>query len=276
MSMFRSARRTLFYVVLFALAVAWALPVLWALAASLRPFEYPLGKGSIWFAHTLTAANYARTASLAPFGHYYVNTVIVVTLTLAVQVVTITMAAYAFAHYEFPGKRVLFYAILLQMMIPTAALLVPNFATIRVLGLYNTRLAIALPFFGSAFGTFLMRQAFLAVPRSLVSAGILDGCSWWQLLVNVYLPPSMPTVTAFAISTISFHWNDFLWPLIITSSDHARPLTAGLVRFTQLGEIGAQWQLLSAATIMVAGPLFILFLVFQRRFIQSFVQSGLK
>lgn len=274
--MFRQARRALFYVVLFAIALAWAMPVLWALSASLRPFQYPLGRGSIWFSHTLTLANYQKTASLAPFGRYYVNTLIVVAMTLGVQIITITIGAYAFAHYDFPGKRLLFYIILLQMMIPTAALLVPNFATIRFFGLYNTRLAIAMPFFGSAFGTFLMRQAFLGVPRSLVAAGILDGCSWWQLLVNVYLPPSMPTVVAFAISSISFHWNDFLWPLIITSSDRARPLTAGLVRFTQLGEIGAQWQLLTAATIMVAGPLFVLFLVFQRRFIQSFVQSGLK
>ncbi len=274
--MFRKTKRALFYVVLFAIALAWAMPVLWALSASLRPFQYPLGRGSIWFSHTLTLANYQKTASLAPFGRYYVNTLIVVSMTLGVQIITITMAAYAFTHYDFPGKRLLFYAILLQMMIPTAALLVPNFATIRVFGLYNTRLAIAMPFFGSAFGTFLMRQAFLTVPPSLVSAGILDGCSWWQLLGHVYLPPSIPTVVAFAISSISFHWNDFLWPLIITSSDHARPLTAGLVRFTQLGEIGAQWQLLTAATIMVAGPLLVLFLIFQRRFIQSFVQSGLK
>ncbi|HUX20081.1 MAG TPA: carbohydrate ABC transporter permease [Spirochaetia bacterium] len=274
--MFKQARRIVFYLFLFALALSWALPVFWALAASLRPFQYPIARGNIWFSHTLTLANYAKTASLAPFGHYYLNTIIVVSLTLGVQVVTITMAAFAFVNYEFPGKKLLFYIVLLQMMIPTSALLVPNFATVRVLGLYNTRLAIAMPFFGSAFGTFLMRQAFLGVPRSLVAAGVLDGCSWWQLLVHVYLPPSLPTLTAFAISTISFHWNDFLWPLIITSSDHARPLTAGLVRFTQLGEIGAQWQLLTAATIMVAGPLFVLFLIFQRRFIQSFVQSGIK
>jgi sn-glycerol 3-phosphate transport system permease protein len=274
--MFRTIRHVVFYVLLFALAVAWALPVLWALAASLRPFASPIARGSIWFSHTLTLENYAHAASLAPFGHYYLNTVIVVVMTLAVQLVTITMAAFAFAHYRFPGQKLLFYVILLQMMIPTAALLVPNFSTIRFLGLYNTRLAIALPFFGSAFGTFLMRQAFLGVPESLVSAGILDGCSWRQLLVHVYIPPSLPTVTAFGISTISFHWNDFLWPLIITSNEHARPLTAGLVRFTQLGEMGAQWQLLTAATIMVAGPLFVLFLIFQRRFIQSFVQSGLK
>ena len=256
--------------------LVWAAPILWAVAASLRPFEFPLGSGSVWFSHRFTLANYVKVWSLAPFGRYFVNTLFVVTLTLAVQIITSTMAAFAFAHFKFRGQRLLFQLILLQMMIPTAALLVPNFATIRVLGLYNTRLAIALPFFGSAFGTFLIRQAFLGIPRSLVDAGTMDGCSWWQLLSHIYLPPSLAAITAFGISSISFHWNDFLWPLIITSSDQSRTLTAGLVRFTQLGEIGAQWQILTAATLLVAGPLLLAFLIFQKSFIESFVHSGIK
>ena len=161
-------------------------------------------------------------------------------------------------------------------MIPTTALLASNFATIRTLGLFDTRLAIAIPYFGSAFGTLLMRQAFLEVPRDLVDAGVMDGCSWWQLIVHVYLPPSVPALVAFGLSSATWHWNEFLWPLIITNSDSSRPLTAGLVRFTQLGEIGARWSLLSAATLMVVAPLFILFLIFQRRFIQSFLHSGIK
>jgi sn-glycerol 3-phosphate transport system permease protein len=170
---------------------------------------------------------------------------------LGVQLITITLAGFAFAHYEFHGRKILLFVILLQLMIPTTALLVPNFSTIRFLNLYDTRLAIAIPYFGSAFGAFLMRQAFLEVPHDLVDAGTIDGASWWQLLRHIYLPPTIPVLVA-------------------------RPLTAGLVRFTQLGEIGAQWSLLSAATLIVAAPLFIAFLVFQRRFIESFVHSGLK
>ena len=258
------------------LAALWAVPVLWAFAASLRPADEPIKRGDVWFGSTLTVENYSRAWSLAPFGQYYINTFAMVGMILGVQLITITLAAFAFAHYRFRGQKVLLYLILLQLMIPTTALLVPNFATIRSLGLYDTIFAIAIPYFGSAFGTFLMRQAFLEVPRDLVDAGIMDGCSWWQLLLYVYLPPSMPTLTAFALSSVSWHWNEFLWPLIVTKSDAARPLTAGLVRFTQLGEIGAQWSLLSAATLLVAGPLFVLFLIFQRRFIESFVHSGLK
>ncbi len=269
-------QRWLWTVLAWAMAALWAVPVLWAFAASLRPADEPIKRGDVWFGSALTLENYVKAWSLAPFGRYYINTFTIVTMILGVQLITITLAAFAFAHYRFRGQKVLLYLILLQLMIPTTALLVPNFATIRALDLYDTVIAIAIPYFGSAFGTFLMRQAFLEVPRDLVDAGIMDGCSWWQLLLYVYLPPSMPTLTAFALSSVSWHWNEFLWPLIVTKSDAARPLTAGLVRFTQLGEIGAQWSLLSAATLLVAGPLFVLFLIFQRRFIESFVHSGLK
>lgn len=258
------------------IAVLWVAPLAWALVASFRPASDPLGRGDVWFSFPLTFENYARAWSLAPFNLYYINTIYVVLLILGVQILTITLAAFAFAHYRFLGKRGFFFFILLQMMIPTTALLAPNFSTIRQLGLFDTRLAIAIPYFGSAFGTFLMRQAFLGVPGDLVDAGIIDGCTWWQLLRHIYLPPSIPTLIAFGLSSVSWHWNEFLWPLIITNSDKSRPLTAGLVRFTQLGEIGAQWSLLTAATLMVIAPLFIAFLIFQRRFIQSFLHSGIK
>ncbi len=258
------------------LALLWSVPVIWAIIASLRPANDPMSRGDVWFSNTITFENYTRAWSLAPFGQYYINTVVVVLLILAVQLITIVLAGFAFANYEFFGKGWIFFFVLLQMMIPTSALLAPNFSTIRILGLFDTRLAIAIPYFGSAFGTFLMRQAFMSVPRDLVDAGVIDGCSWWQLILNVYLPPSIPSLIAFGLSSATWHWNEFLWPLIITNSDKSRPLTAGLVRFTQLGEIGAQWSLLTAATLMVAAPLFITFLIFQRRFIQSFVHSGLK
>ena len=258
------------------LALTWATPILWTIVVSFRPLNEPLGRGDVWFGSRLTLENYAKAFELAPFGAYYRNTLAIVALILVVQLVTVTLAGFTLAHYRFRGKRRLFFFILLQLMIPAAALLVPNFATIRRLGLFDTILAVALPYFGSAFGTFLMRQAFLEVPRDLVDAGVIDGCSWWQLLWHVYLPPAMPTLVAFALSSVTWHWNEFLWPLVVTLTERSRPLTIGLVRFTQLGEIGARWTLLAAATMIVAGPLLILFLVFQRQFIRSFLHSGLK
>ena len=133
-----------------ALAIVWSIPVIWALVASFRPANDPISRGDIWFSHSLTFENYARAWSLAPFGQYYINTIVVVVIILAVQIVTIVLAGFAFANYEFFGKRWIFFFVLLQMMIPTSALLAPNFATIRVMGLFDTRLAIAIPYFGSA------------------------------------------------------------------------------------------------------------------------------
>ena len=272
----RRAGATLVNLMTAVLALLWSAPVIWALVASLRPASDPMGRGDVWFGHALTLENYQRAWSMAPFARYYLNTIILVVMIFAVQLLTITLAAFAFANYQFKGKKIIFFFVLLQMMIPTSALLAPNFSMIRRLGIFDTILAIGIPYFGSAFGTFLLRQAFLEVPRDLVDAGVIDGCSWWQLLWNIYLPPSMPALIAFGLSSIIWHWNEFLWPLIVTNSDTTRTLTAGLVRFTQLGEIGAQWSLLTAATLMVTAPLFIVFLVFQKRFIQSFLHSGIK
>jgi sn-glycerol 3-phosphate transport system permease protein len=262
--------------VLAVLAGLMTMPLVWAFLAALRPATEPFAAGNVFFGSRLSLENYEKALALAPFGQYYLNTMLQVVAILAVQVVTSSLAAFAFARHRFPGDRVLFTIVLLQMMIPTAALLVPNFSTIRVLGLYDSILGIALPFFGSAFGTFLLRQSFVSLPRDLVDAAAIDGCRWDQELRFVFLPNARSALAAFALSSLSFHWNDFLWPLVVTQSDAVRPLTAGLVRFTQLGEIGAQWGLLSAATMIVTLPLFVVFVVFQKQFVRGYLTSGLK
>jgi sn-glycerol 3-phosphate transport system permease protein len=257
-------------------AVAAVVPTVWAFCASFRPPAEPFSAGNVFFGSSLSLDNYAKALALAPFAQYAWNTVLQVGAIVVVQLVSAGLAAFAFARYRFAGDRVLFLVILTQMMIPSAALLVPNFATIRALGLYDTILGVALPFFGSAFGTFLLRQSFLAIPRDLADAASIDGCRWDQELRHVFLPNARAAVAAFVLSSVSWHWNDLLWPLVITQSETARPLTAGLVRFTQMGEIGAQWGLLSAATMLVALPLLILFLVFHKAFVRGYLSSGLK
>lgn len=267
------------------ICLLWIVPIVWAVIVSFRPPGDTLGIGDVWFSDSLSTESYTTAVRLAPFfpeiedgelsNSYYINTIQYVALTLGVQLITVPLAAFAFVHYQFRGKQVLFYIILMQMMIPTAILLVPNFTTIRNLGLYDTTLAIAMPYFGSAFGTFLMRQAFLEVPTDMVDSGKMDGCSWYQLLWYIYLPPSRATLIAFALVGVSFHWNSLLWPLVVTA-DQSRPLTMGLLRFTQLTDIGAQWSLVMAATIIIILPLMIIFVVFQKQFISSFMHSGLK
>src|SRR5262249_48529265 len=156
----------------------------------------------------------------------------------------------AFARMRFTGRNLLFAVILTQLMIPSAVLIVPNFATIRVLHLYDTRWALMLPYFGSAFGTFLMRQTFRQVPLDLEDAARIDGCGWFGILRNVYLPPSIPALVSFSLVSISTHWNEFLWPLIITQSAANRPLTLGLTTIMDTIESGASYGRVGAGVLI--------------------------
>jgi sn-glycerol 3-phosphate transport system permease protein len=259
-----------------ALAFVWVFPLLWAVATSFRPPGSLGGQiASLWVHHP-SLANFREAWSEAPFVRLYYNTAVVVFGILAAQLVTITLAAYAFARMEFPGREWLFRLFLLQLMVAPSSLILPNFVTIKTLGLLDTRLAIMIPYFASAFGTFLLRQAFRGVPRDLEDAAAIDGCTTFQTLWNVFLPLARPTLIAFSIVSVVYHYNEFLWPLIITDTDRARTVTVGLASFTQSAESAAQWNLIAAGTVIVILPLLVLFIVFQRRFVESFMYSGLK
>jgi sn-glycerol 3-phosphate transport system permease protein len=207
---------------------------------------------------------------------YFKNTIIIVAGVLIVQLITITLAAYAFARLNFVGKNVLFILFLTQMMIPPDILIFPNYTIIKELGLVNTKMAVMLPYWASAFGTFLLRQTFMQVPNDLEEAAKMDGCNWWKILWNVYIPSSRPTYTAFTLITISNHWNNFMWPLVVTNTPDVRPLTVGIAIFAQSSETGAQWGTVTAATTMVIIPLLLIFLLFQKQFVASFMHSGIK
>lgn len=264
------------YAALLALAAAWVVPILWALATSVRPMAESVATGSIWFPQHPTLQNFSDAWHVAPFATYYTNTIIIVVSILAMQLVTMSLAAFAFARMTFPGRDLLFSIFLLQIMVPADALVIPNFATINWLGLKDTRTAVILPYVATAFGTFLLRQTFRQVPKELEESAVIDGCRPLQVLWHVFLPVARPTLVAFGLVSVSAHWNNFFWPLIATNTDQARPLTVGLALLTQATETGAQWGLVTAGTLIVVAPLLIAFLFFQRQFINSFIRSGLK
>jgi sn-glycerol 3-phosphate transport system permease protein len=264
------------YVTTGAMALAWLVPLIWMFATSVRPETSPLGTASMLWGGSATLDNFRRAWSTAPFGTYYKNTVIIVLGILCLQMITITLGGYVFARMKFRGKDLLFVAFLLQLMVPAEALVVPNYATVNWLGLVNTRVAVMLPYIASAMGTFLLRQTFKQVPKDLEEAAIIDGCSHLQVLWNVFIPIARPTLAAWALTSISFHWNNFFWPLIVTNTNDVRPLTVGLAMFTKAAETGADWQLIAAGTVMVVAPLLVAFFLFQRQFINSFMRSGIK
>jgi sn-glycerol 3-phosphate transport system permease protein len=263
-------------IVVIAIAIVWMLPLIFSILMSLRPERDPITQGNVFFGSTLTLENYVRAWAVSPWTLHYLNSIIFVAGTLFVQFFTVTMAGYAFARLEFPGRNILLFVILLQLMIPTGVLLVQNFSTIRQLGLYDTRIAMMLPYWGSAFGTLLMRQSFREIPLELEEAARIDGATWFHVMRHIYVPLSIPAYVAFALVSISSHWNEFLWPFIVTRSESVQPLTVGLNKLIQTSDVGALYGLLMAGTLMVIVPLVVLFIFFQRRFIESFATSGMK
>jgi sn-glycerol 3-phosphate transport system permease protein len=263
-------------VILAIIAVGWLLPLVWVILMAFKDPTNPNSLTSFFGGLIPSFQNFSDAWQSGQFGLYYTNSIELVVGIVIIQVITTTLAGYAFARIEFPGRNVIFVIFLLQLMVPVSALIVPNYMTMKSLHLVNTKLAIALPYLASAMGTFLMRQTFRQLPRELEEAAMIDGAKWWQILWHVLWPGMRPAIIAFTLVSVSFHWNDFLWPLIVTSTPNSQPLTVGLSLLTQMSETGAQWQMICAGTLIVIAPLLILFIVFQRKFVNSFMQSGIK
>jgi sn-glycerol 3-phosphate transport system permease protein len=160
-------------------------------------------------------------------------------------------------------------------MIMPDILLVENYKTMSQLGLIDTLFGIGLPYFASAFAIFLLRQTFKQIPNELVEAAVMEGASTLQILWRVFVPLAKPVYIAFALVSVSYHWNNFLWPLVVTNSVNSRPLTVGLQVFASTDQ-GIDWSIITAATLLTAAPLLIAFLLFQRQFVQSFMRAGIK
>ncbi|RPI44327.1 MAG: carbohydrate ABC transporter permease, partial [Hyphomicrobiaceae bacterium] len=211
----------------------------------------------------------------APFARYFFNTFMLVTLILGCKLVLCTLAAYAFARYEFAGSNVAFALVLAQLMVMPDVLIVENYRTMSTFGILDSIPAIALPYVASAFGVFLLRQTFKTVPKELDDAARVEGANALQTLLKVYVPLARPVYIAYGLVSVSYHWNNFLWPLIVTSSVEARPLTVGLQVFSSTDQ-GIDWSIICAATLMTSAPLLMAFLLFQRQFVQSFMRAGIR
>lgn len=254
------------------LALLWILPLAYAVWAAFHPAEYTT---RFVLTAPLTLDNFTRAWAAAPFARYFLNTFILVTMILAFQLVLGTLAAYALARQDFWGRDVAFALILAQLMIMPDALIVENYRTLAKVNLIDTIPAIALPYIASAFGIFLLRQTFKTVPKELDDAARVEGASPLQVLMKVYVPLAKPTYIAYGLVSVSYHWNNFLWPLLVTNSVESRPLTVGLQVFSSSDQ-GIDWAVICAATLMTSAPLLVGFLLFQRQFVQSFMRAGIK
>jgi len=254
------------------LALLWVLPLAYAVWAAFHPAEFTTRFALL---APLTLENFERAWAAAPFARYFLNTFILVTLILACQLVLCTLAAYAFARYDFIGSNIAFALVLAQLMIMPDVLIVENYRTMSRIGIIDTIPAIALPYVASAFGIFLLRQTFKTVPKELDDAARVEGATPLQVLWKVYVPLARPVYVAYGLVSVTYHWNNFLWPLIITNSVETRPVTVGLQVFSATDQ-GIDWSIITAATLLSTGPLLVAFLLFQRQFVQSFMRAGIR
>jgi len=234
-----------------------------------------LGANYMWPSLQPTFENFIHIFQAASFNIYLVNTIIVVLGILALQLFLIIPAAYVFAKTDNRFVGFLFILYIIQIMLPLEALIIPNFRIMHTFGLMDTRISMILPFIGSGYAAFLIRQSFKQIPQALDDSAVIDGCGHLKMMYHVYIPLSKPTITVFSMISIAIHWNDYLWPLIITDSNAVRTLTIGLGMFVQ-HESGADWGMLMAATLFITLPIIILFVVLQRSFLENFLTSGIK
>jgi len=275
-------------VLLVVCGVTMILPFLWMISTSLKPeaeiFRFP----PVWLPRTWEWSNYREAMGAAPFGRYFLNTVIYAVAVTISNLVFCSMAAYAFARLRFRGRDVVFILVLGTMMIPAQVTMVPVFIMLKhwplvggndILGaggygLLNSYPGLVLPAAVGAFGIFLLRQFFMTLPRELEDAARIDGCSEAGIYWRIILPLSKPALATLGIFTFTAAWNEFLWPLLITSKDSMRTLQLGLQVFQT--QYTTSWDLLMAGTVVVTIPVLIIFLAGQRYFTRGIALSGMK
>ena len=222
----------------------------------------------------VTTAYHTIVSSAIPFGTVYMNTIISTVVTTIVQIAFCSMAGYAFGRIDFPFKNAIFVLILSVLMVPGQIFLIPQYQIIQKMGLLDTIPALFMPNLFSAFGTFLLRQFFMSLPKELEEAAIVDGCGRFRIFGQIMLPLVKPGIVALAIFTIKFAWNDFMWPLIVNTS--MEKMTLGPALSTLQGQYTTEYPMQMAGAVLAVVPLIVIFFLFQKQFIEGVAQSGIK
>jgi multiple sugar transport system permease protein len=259
--------------VLAPLALVMAVPLLWMLSTSLSTLaqtrRFPPGLPT-----ALQWSNYTQAWDQAPFGHWLLNSAVVSASCVVSNLILCTMAGYSFARIRFAGKQLTFLAILATLMVPFQVVMIPTLLIVKHLGLVNTLPALIVPNLVTPFGIYLLRQFFLSLPVELEEAAMIDGAGRLRLLTRILVPLMGPPLTTVAVLTFLSVWNDFLWPLVVTSSPHAMTVQLGLATFQSAHF--TNWPVLMAGTLMSQLPVLVLFLVGQRYFVRSIATTGIK
>ncbi|MEB3295073.1 MAG: carbohydrate ABC transporter permease [Synechococcales bacterium] len=266
------------YLVLSAIALVMLVPLMWLVSTALKsPTEDLFRFPPQWLPAQPTLENFVKAWNADPnnpFGRYFLNSIVVSGLTVGLNLLFCSLAAYPLARLDFKGKDLIFSSIVATILIPFQIVMIPLFILTVKLGLRNTYLGIIFPAIASAFGIFLLRQAFQGVPKELEEAGRMDGCSelgiWW----NIMLPAVRPALVTLAIFVFIGAWGDFLWPLIVTDRPDMYTLPLGVAKLSGLSDF--DWRVLAAGSVLSIAPILAFFLVMQRYIVPTESGSGVK
>jgi multiple sugar transport system permease protein len=262
------------YIVMVLIAFLMVIPFIWMLSTSFKENGKVLIFPPQWIPDPWVWENYLQAWHAANIGRYFVNS-LVVTISLTIgQTITCSLAAYAFARLEFKGRDSLFLIYLGTMMIPIQVTLIPLYIIMRDFGWIDTYQGLIVPFIFSAYNTFLLRQSFLTIPKSLDESAIIDGCGYFGIFIRIIVPLSKPALITQALFCALWAWNDLLWPTVIANTEKVRTLVVGLQMFKS--QYAIQWNYLMAGTCISIIPMLLLYLFCQKYFVEGIAMTGIK
>jgi sn-glycerol 3-phosphate transport system permease protein len=257
-----------------ALAVAvMVLPLVWMLLASFKGMAEIYRLPITWLPESLAPTNYETATRTVPFGMFFVNSAIATVLGAGLKMLLGLMTAYALVFLDIPLRRFFFWVVVCALLVPQQIVLIPNYALIAQLGWLNTYQGLIVPGLASAFGTFLFRQHFLTLPRSILEAAELDGAGHWRRLWRFVVPLSAPTIAAVGLVSIVHEWNDYLWPLLVIDRPEMMTLPVGLTLLMNSDGV-TDWGVLMAGTVLVTVPVLAVFFLLQRRIVAGLVAGA--
>jgi ABC-type glycerol-3-phosphate transport system permease component len=269
-----SIKKILMYVALTAASLTFIYPFIWMIGASLAPLN-EVGTMILWPSHP-GFGNFVKMIEKIPIGRSLVNSILVAVFTTSLVLITGSVVGYALAKMQFRGRQLIFYVIVFTMSLPFQVTLIPNYITMVNLRLVDTFFALIIPFAVSAFAILMFRQAFQGLPQALIDAARLDGCSEMGIIFRILLPNIKPTIVTIAILSFIGSWNEVLWPLIVIRNEHLMTMPQLVTLFAVGGRADSQLGVKIAAAVLLALPVMIAFLFFQKHFIQSMASTGMK
>lgn len=268
----RKLSTALIYAALIAGSITMIFPFAWMLLTSFKTQAESMAIPPQIFPAQWNFDNFVKALESLPFWNLYVNTFLLIFFRVICAVVFSSMAGYAFAKLEFPCKNLLFGLVLMQMMLPSQIFIIPQYQMLAKMGMTNTIFALVFPGLVSAFGTFFLRQAYMGLPNEIAEAAYLDGCTKWQTFTKVLLPLTKSSIAALAIFTAVFAYADLMWPLICNTDLNMMTLSAGLS--TLNGQYTTNFPVLMAGSLLAMVPMVLLYLMFQKQFIEGIAMTG--